>query len=460
MFLYRCFLLVLLCGCFSNGWAQKADNNQRNQTVNGERQGFWQLKDDQDRIYAQGLYDQGKRTGPWKFYFSSTARYSHEADMSGHYSNDEMHGEWSFREPSTKLTITGNFNRGVMEGDWWFTDDTGERLAKGAFVEGIREGEWIIYEYNRPAGVGQFQDGLKVGQWSFNYYNEDSTVRYDANYQYRAGQKNGTLKIYKIKRSEVFEDKAYLVAKEVYQMGKPVGRWKSYDKGLKGEMVERGVYENGRKQDVWITELDGVKFEQAKYRDGQKNGIFYNYHPNGKVRFEGFYRNDLKSGPFKTFYPDGQLKEEGSYTVLTAQKPDSILYKVHIPIEYAFRLIQEPKFYQLNFRALDWSARPDFSMDKAELEARYNQILTYGDEMRIHQVKRRLSSVRVGPYTSYHENGAVHQKGQYAPRFYTDPETGLEVFAKDGTWEIYDKLDYLVRTEIYDKGELIEVKEE
>lgn len=460
MFLLRYTLVLLFCCSGSSLLAQPTEGKQRNQTVNGERQGFWQLKDDNDRIYAQGLYDQGKRTGPWKIYFSNTARYAHEADMLGNYSNDEMHGAWSFVERQSKVQIKGHFNQGVMEGDWWFTNEDGERLARGSFVNGVREGDWTIYAYNKPAGLGQYRNGVKVGQWSFNYHNEDSTVRYDANYQYRAGQKNGTLKIYKIKRSEVFEDKAYLIAKEVFQMGKPVGRWKSYHKGLRGEKVERGVYANGRKQDIWITELDGVKFEQVKYRDGKKNGIFYSYHDNGEVRFEGFYRDDLKSGPFRSFYPNGQLKEEGSYTLLTAQKSDSILYKVHLPIEYAFKVIQEPKFYQLNYEALELISDPEFSMDAQELQARYNQLLTYGDEMRLHQVKRRIRSVRVGEYTSYHANGEVELKGRYAPRMYKDPETGLETFAKDGTWEVYDNLGFLVRTEIYDKGELKEVKEE
>ena len=45
----------------------------------------------------------------------------------------------------------------------------------------------------------------------------------------------------------------------------------------------------------------------------KKDGVYYKYHENGKVRREATYKNGKLNGPFKTYYNDGQLKMEGYY---------------------------------------------------------------------------------------------------------------------------------------------------
>ncbi len=77
---------------------------------------------------------------------------------------------------------------------------------------------------------------------------------------------------------------------------------------------------SGKRQGWWIIsnengQLDDCpaekKFEEGRFRDGQKQGIWKTYNCAGRLKTEMTYVNDRKSGFAKVYYSDGGIMEEG-----------------------------------------------------------------------------------------------------------------------------------------------------
>ncbi len=47
--------------------------------------------------------------------------------------------------------------------------------------------------------------------------------------------------------------------------------------------------------------------------DGTRNGVFKEYHPDGKLKAQGAYRQGKLSGPYKSHYPSGRIHVRASY---------------------------------------------------------------------------------------------------------------------------------------------------
>lgn len=102
-----------------------------------------------------------------------------------------------------------------------------------------------------------------------------------------------------------------------------------YEKRMNGSIIEKGIYYMGTKHGRWVTYtadfrlLDKEKFNkgfpkgaQISYYDdaktkikavtpvkgGQKDGNYYEFYPNGRIKVEGIYREGVKVGQWHEFY--------------------------------------------------------------------------------------------------------------------------------------------------------------
>lgn len=102
-----------------------------------------------------------------------------------------------------------------------------------------------------------------------------------------------------------------------------------YEKRVNGELREKGIYYMGTKHGRWVTYatdlrlLDKVKFnkgfakgsrvsyyegsktkikEVIPIEDGRKEGMYYEFYPNGRIKVEGAYREGEKVGQWHEFY--------------------------------------------------------------------------------------------------------------------------------------------------------------
>ncbi len=80
--------------------------------------------------------------------------------------------------------------------------------------------------------------------------------------------------------------------------------------------------EAGRKQGWWKVAgpikdkpdyVAGNIYEEGRYTDNRRIGVWKRYWPNGKVMSEVTYLMGLPKGPYTTYYPDGSTEEQGTW---------------------------------------------------------------------------------------------------------------------------------------------------
>ncbi len=209
------------------------------------------------RKVAEGVMDlEGRKQGPWKYYFKSGALRSQ-----GDYKDGIPVGEWVYYFENGDVEQRGAFNeQGKEQGKWeWFFSNgqlrkvehyhdgvlhggyreytlEGKLWAEGEYIEGSREGEWLV-TYMGNKEKGKYKNDVRQGRWEFI---ADSILVYE-----------GT-----------------------FQDGFPDGIHKSYH--LCGNLKWEGEYNMGEKNGPWRRYLpDGQLFLVVTYRFGRQ--VEYNY---------------------------------------------------------------------------------------------------------------------------------------------------------------------------------------
>lgn len=72
-----------------------------------------------------------------------------------------------------------------------------------------------------------------------------------------------------------------------------------------GGIKIRGFYnDNLTREGLWLSYYEnGIKWSEAYYSDGKRNGHNITFYPSGKIRFVGEYKDDKKTGTW-TFYDE------------------------------------------------------------------------------------------------------------------------------------------------------------
>jgi len=452
-------LLSLMIG-LSNMIKAQTDLNRTDEK--GNRIGYWIIKGADDKLIAKGRYNEGKREGEWKFYMSPIGRYAAVPDVIGNYEAGTKHGKWELTDSRSKITMKGKFNNGIMEGVWIVYDQDNTKLAAGQYASGIRQGQWLLFKDNKVMSSGLYENGQKMGEWKQDYFLEQGAVRVVGAFNYGDVERKGVVKYYKVERHPKFGNEELLVGTGTFLNGLKSGRWIEYNKGLKGEMIAVGYYDGeGRRTGTWATTLNNKPFREEAFNDGLRQGAFKSHYDNGNAKYSTFYENGMEIGFFSSFFENGKLKEKGAHTILeNIISEDTIFYKIILPIEYNFLLVDED-YENLNYNSIDWIEEVDYSVPGEEFEKRWKEFLVYGKSKKYkikEIIRKNKQSVRVGKYVQYFANEKVYLEGSYYPKMAVayDPVSGKRErgFARDGEWKEYDEAGYLRFTYFYDKGEL------
>jgi len=74
-----------------------------------------------------------------------------------------------------------------------------------------------------------------------------------------------------------------------------------WEKPLDKFKMERKYYENGQ---IWM---------EGNFKDGKKDGKWYEYNENGQIRKIVNYKDGKKDGKWTWYYENGQIEEEGNF---------------------------------------------------------------------------------------------------------------------------------------------------
>jgi len=459
---------IVLMGLFMLTHAQ-------NSYTNGKKSGFWQHKDGEGRIYAEGNYTNDLRTGEWKFYVSDAARKQKTPDVLGNYADGNKEGIWKTTNLTSNITVSVPFENGLMNGECIYYNKEKTILARGLVKDGIRHGKWILYDKKSKVlgyykeelmlrdkmSEGYYKDGIRLGRWEYNY-NPDAATEVKGHLTFEDGVNSGAFEFYKVETHEIFGPTKVLSGVGRFSNGKKTGRWIEFRNGAKGDYIETGDYnDNGKREGLWKIKIGGQDYMTSYYKDGKLEGEFKHYYANGNLMYETQYRSGLEVGEFKRYYKNGNIMEQGYHIVSdeVVQK-DTTFLSLKLPYEHMFKIV-EGNIRNIHLAYIKWLEEPAWSIAPAELDRRFNVYSSYGQEEQARIAKITTSnkvSVRDGDYLAFYENGKLRLKGNNIAGlgYIFDPLKSEVVydFLRDGDWKEYDKKGHLKYTYKYEKGKL------
>lgn len=220
--------------------------------------------------------------------------------------------------PSGRIMIFAVYQRGMLNGDYtWFSPD-GKVLIKAQYRDNIRHG----YYANRLHHFqGRFRDGKRHGKWEFNvgssayrkaYYSEGKLTS-KPSLMDRA--KDMVSDLIPEKREDSTQtssniqgdyydqyDTLYLKSKESDSLKPYAIYYLPYD-SLLHPSLRKAVYVEKQEQTAVVKYII----------EGQLNGLYQLFYPNGNIYQYGHYDYGKKDGSWKEYDPYGQLRQRGNY---------------------------------------------------------------------------------------------------------------------------------------------------
>ena len=208
----------------------------------GRRQGPWKFFYEDGELRSEGSYKDNLRVGKWKYYFLDG-----KIEQEGRYANDNPDGTWIWYFDNGQVRKEQEYVRGLEDGNSVEYDYEGKIITKGKYVEGMKEGEWF-FELGDYREEGTYYDDERTGTWK-HFYALDGTLKFKGDYQ------NGL------------------------EEGKHVWYYPN------GRIDQQGSYKSGLKNGIWeFFNESGNKYLTIQYRMGVEikyNGVKITYGKRG-----------------------------------------------------------------------------------------------------------------------------------------------------------------------------------
>lgn len=142
-------------------------------------------------------------------------------------------------------------------------------------------------EYNKKTNSFELVQGNRLKIWF-----EDGSLYSDCEVN-SLGLKHGECTVYSKKHN--------ILSKGKYKNAQKDGIWFWYFPN--GNIYVKQAFTSGKKRSYWI--------EASEF--GNEDGEYYRYYPNGNLEEQGFYDGGYKTNDWKKYYINGQLEYVGSY---------------------------------------------------------------------------------------------------------------------------------------------------
>ena len=289
----------------------------------GRKQGRWYTFYDHGNLKTEVTYRDDRKNGYLKEYAENgdllkISKYADDALLpeAEEIQKLEVQNEYY---PDGKLKISAMFRNGIPEGlKREYSADgkiekaylykngliTGEGIVK---EDGNRDGPWKdFYADGSLRAEGNYDNGKQTGEWK--YYHPNGKIEQTGKFN-KLGKLDGVWKWY--------FDSGLLLKEENYRNGLRDGVSTEYDES--GNVIEEGEFVNGSEEGPWF-ELTGDNFIRGTYREGLRNGMWYNYYLNRSETktdsicyFKGGFIEDNPDGRHIYYWENGKVKDEGIY---------------------------------------------------------------------------------------------------------------------------------------------------
>ena len=274
------------------------------------------------RIKMQGITNAGKRHGEWKHYDAkgkllTISIYDFGDIMS--QENPGAIGNITEYHENGRVKAEGMTNNNKRDGVWKFYDSrgvhtktvtysNGETLKTISMIEEsgpkLREGAAVTYHDNgRIKETGKYSKGRKNGEWKeFNTRGKLLKIKI-----YDHGKVLSEQSPHKIKPFLSYHDNGRIKEKGVMKSGQREGEWLLYSK--RGKLIRTTHY------------LDGEIIDKSS---SGLIGPITNYYDNGTIKEEGIMNDGQRDGVWKIYDDDGHHVENITYRKGKVLKQDKV----------------------------------------------------------------------------------------------------------------------------------------
>ncbi len=273
---------------FPNGSIKIERQVKQDSAGNYVNHGAWKMFDARGNVVAQGMYDNGERTGEWvRWYYSAT-----EAAPLGKMPYQQFPGPFISQ---------ATFKRDQLDGAWTVYDAKMRKISQWTFVDGRRHGKstWWFANGHKMREI-TFRDGEIDGD--FVEWTPNNTVQIKD--KYVEGRKLALKTAYHtgtVKKSEGM----YLMARQVEQTPDDWWNFKQMTTTQTGKDEKHGVWTS------WHT--NGQRQLSGEYDHDVQVGTFVWWHANGQKALEGHFDHGKQDGSWTWWYASGQKSIRGEY---------------------------------------------------------------------------------------------------------------------------------------------------
>ncbi|MFT5600937.1 MAG: TonB family protein [Flavobacteriales bacterium] len=194
----------------------------------------------------------------------------------------------------SQKTITQYF-----DADWKLTNKKKAVYYRKAIK--MEDDSWKVIDYYKSGEIqmkGSYHSkDFEIKEGKFRYYYESGVKRMEYNYL-----NNIAIGRYKF----WYQSSQLKVQGEYNEAGNKTGVWKNWD--TYGNSAFSGEYVNGNMNGEWLYYFPNGEIQSKEnYEHGSKIGHWEEWHENGKLNGGGYYKSDLKTGEWIWYYDNGQL---------------------------------------------------------------------------------------------------------------------------------------------------------
>lgn len=263
-------------------------------------------------------FKKDERNGTMKTFYQNG---SLEKEMN--YVNGKLEGSYFDYFANQQLYEKSTYKAGKINGSSTIYYSTGAVRIEKQFTDGNASGKWIYYFSNgKVEQTGNYANNSQVGKWE--EFNSDGVLieemLLDEN-----GKLNGVVKKYSSTGKLISEQNYSKGDLQAYKCFNEAGRLlkeAKKEKGVihlcsyteQGQMLQEGDLLNGERDGIWKFYFPNGKLKATEtYVKGSLEGPFKNYHRNGKISSEGVCKDGEKEGLEKTYHLNGTLSGLGFY---------------------------------------------------------------------------------------------------------------------------------------------------
>jgi len=188
-----------------------------------------------------------------------------------------------------------------------------------------------------------------------------------------------------------------------------VGYWEFYFNN--GVLNSKGVFsEKGKRQGewVWFDEL-GNKTEQGNYIDGQAEGAYQLFHPNGKLKRMMEYKADTLNGKYEAYSQFGNLIETTQFK--KGKKEDTTqLYFNQGPLQYVIPYKGDEVNGTVKKYFISGDLDEEFEMKDNERNGAYYSYYSDGD---LYSKGTYKDGLQEGAFAYYYKNGQLSAERRF-----------------------------------------------